>query len=121
MREVIMSDLYNRIMGKANEKGLSAYALCQEAGVTRSRMSDLKSGRVKTLSSDVLRRLAATLGTSVEYLLYGDGEKEIVRITPADTKINFKDLCQRLDNGQLLSLLNAAIIELQRRQEKAGE
>lgn len=116
-----MSNLYDRITEMAAEKGMTAYSLCQQAGVTRSRMSDLKSGRVKTLSSDVLRRLAAALGTSVEYLLYGDGEKEIVRITPEDTNINFKDLCQRLDNGQLLSLLNAASVELQRRQEKAGE
>lgn len=116
-----MSNLYDRITEKAAEKGMTAYSLCQQAGVTRSRMSDLKSGRVKSLSSEVLRRMAIVLGTTVEYLLYGEEGEDILRINPDDKKINFRDLCEHLDNGQLLSLLNAATIELQRRQEKAGE
>lgn len=116
-----MSNLYDRITEKAAEKGMTAYALCQEAGVTRSRMSDLKSGRVKSLSSEVLRRMAIVLGTTVEYLLYGEEGEDILRINPDDKKINFRDLCEHLDNGQLLSLLNAATLELQRRQNAGQE
>ena len=114
-----MSNLYNRIMEKANEKGLSAYALCQEAGVTRSRMSDLKSGKVKSLSTETLRRLALVLNTTVEELLYGEEGTDVMRILPGEKPINYKDLCARLGSGDLLSLLNAATLELQRRQQSA--
>lgn len=116
-----MSNLYDRITEKAAEKGMTAYSLCQQAGVTRSRMSDLKAGRVKTLSSEVLRRFAIVLGTTVEYLLYGEEGEDVLRIWPEDKRVSFRELCERLDNGQLLSLLNAATIELQHRQEKDGE
>lgn len=116
-----MSNLYDRITEKAAEKGLSNYALCQQAGVTRSRMTDLKTGRVKTLSSEVLRRMAIVLGTTVEYLLYGEEGEDVLRIKPEDKRVSFRELCERLDNGQLLSLLNAATVELQRRQNKTEE
>lgn len=77
-----MNNLYNRIMEKANEKGLSAYALCQKAGVTRSRMSDLKSGKIKTLSTETLRRLALVLNTTVEELLYGVEGTDVMENAP---------------------------------------
>ena len=114
-----MSDLYNRLAEKAREKGMTLSALCTKAGVTRSRMSDLKSGKIKSLSTETLRRFALVLNTTVEELLYGVEGPDIMRILPGEKSINFGDLCSRLDNGDLLSLLNAATKELQRRQTSA--
>lgn len=114
-----MSDLYNRLAQKASEKGMTPSALCTKAGVTRSRMTDLKSGKIKTLSTETLRRLALVLNTTVEELLYGEEGTDVMRILPGEKPINYKDLCARLDSGDLLSLLNAATKELQRRQTSA--
>lgn len=114
-----MSDLYNRLAQKASEKGMTPSALCTKAGVTRSRMTDLKNGKIKSLSTETLRRFAMVLNTTVEELLYGVEGTDIMRILPGEKPINYKDLCARLDSGDLLSLLNAATLELQRRQSSA--
>ena len=114
-----MSDLYNRLADKAREKGMTPSALCTKAGVTRSRMTELKNGKIKTLSTETLRRFAMVLNTTVEELLYGVEGADIMRILPGEKPINYKDLCARLDSGDLLSLLNAATLELQRRQSRA--
>lgn len=114
-----MSDLYNRLADKAREKGMTPSALCTKAGVTRSRMTDLKNGKIKSLSTETLRRFAMVLNTTVEELLYGVEGTDVMRILPGEKPINYKDLCARLDSGDLLSLLNAATLELQRRQSSA--
>ena len=75
-----MSDLYNRIQDKAREKGLTVGALCEKAGVYRTRMADLKSGRTKALSDDVIRKFANTLGTTPEALLYDEADKRIFHV-----------------------------------------
>ena len=114
-----MSDLYNRLAQKASEKGMTPSALCTKAGVTRSRMTDLKSGKIKTLSTETLRRFALALNTTVEELLYGEEGPDIMRILPGEKPIDFRGLCERMSNGDLLSLLNAATLELQNRQKNA--
>ena len=114
-----MSDLYNRLADKAREKGMTPSALCTKAGVTRSRMTELKNGKIKSLSTETLRRFAMVLNTTVEELLYGVEGTDIMRILPGEKPINYKALCARLDSGDLLSLLNAATLELQRRQQSA--
>lgn len=114
-----MSDLYNRLVEKSREKGMTPSALCTKAGVTRSRMTDLKSGKIKTLSTETLRRFALALNTTVEELLYGEEGPDIMRILPGEKPIDFRGLCARMSNGDLLSLLNAATLELQNRQKNA--
>ena len=114
-----MSDLYNRLAQKASEKGMTPSALCTKAGVTRSRMTELKNGKIKTLSTETLRRFALALNTTVEELVYGEERPESMRILPGESSMYFSELCARMSNGDLLSLLNAATKELQRRQSSA--
>lgn len=77
-----MSDLYNRLAQKASEKGMTPSALCTKAGVTRSRMTDLKNGKIKSLSTETLRRLALVLNTTVEELLYGVEGTDVMENAP---------------------------------------
>lgn len=77
-----MSDLYNRLADKAREKGMTPSALCTKAGVTRSRMTELKNGKIKTLSTETLRRLALVLNTTVEELLYGVEGTDVMENAP---------------------------------------
>lgn len=70
-----MHDLYETIRDLCRRNGLSVSAMCLNLGMSKSTMSDLKSGRKKSLSSETLSRISQYLGVSVDYLLTGE-EKE---------------------------------------------
>lgn len=70
-----MCNLYERIKSACEHKGISVSAMCLNLGMSKSVMSDLKSGRKKTLSADTLDRIARYLQTSVDYLLGGEAEQ----------------------------------------------
>lgn len=110
-----MNELYNRIEDKAREKGLSVGGLCDRAGVYRTRLTDLKNGRTKTLSSSIIRKLANTLGTTPEALLYGDNDKRIFHVDLDSKRPNFKVMCASMETDELLDLLNTLTSELNRR------
>lgn len=110
-----MSELYNRIEEKAREKGLTVGGLCDLAGVYRPRLADLNSGRTKNLTGPILRKIANTLGTTPEALLYGENEKRILHIDLDNDRMDFRLICESMDTAQLLSLLNAVTKELNAR------
>lgn len=68
-----MCNLYDRIKTACETKGITVSALCLQLGMSKSVLSDLKSGRKKTLSSDTLGRIAAHLSVSADYLLGSEG------------------------------------------------
>ena len=64
-----MCNLYERIKQAAEQRGLTVSAMCLKLGMSKSLMSDLRSGRKKTLSSDTLSRIADYLQVSADFLL----------------------------------------------------
>lgn len=70
-----MCNLYERIKTACENKGLTVSAMCLELGMSKSVMSDLKSGRKKTLSADTLGRIAQFLQVRADYLLGGQEEQ----------------------------------------------
>ena len=64
-----MCNLYDRIKTACQQKGLSVSAMCLELGMSKSVLSDLKSGRKKTLSAQTLQRIAEHLGVTTDSLL----------------------------------------------------
>lgn len=72
-----MSDLYNRIESLCKEKGISITAMCKEANVSRGSLTDLKSGRSKTLSSDALSKIADYFVVSMDYLNTGETNSDV--------------------------------------------
>ena len=64
-----MCNLYDRIKTACESKGITVSALCLQLGMSKSVLSDLKSGRKKTLSADTLGRIAAYLQVSTDSLL----------------------------------------------------
>ena len=77
-----MGELYNKISTLCNDKGVTGYRMCKDIGIQPSIMSDLKSGRKKSLSADYANRIATYFGVSVPFLLGEETEK------PADPKID---------------------------------
>ena len=67
-----MSDLYSNIHALCEKEGIKDGTLCANIGIRRSFLSELKAGRTKSLSAEVLSKIAAYLNVSVDYLLTGE-------------------------------------------------
>ncbi len=64
-----MDNLFARIQSLCHEKGIRPGRLCDELGLSRSLMTDLKMGRKKTVNAETAQKIAGFLGVSVGYLL----------------------------------------------------
>lgn len=67
-----MSDLYSNIHALCEKEGIKDGTLCANIGIRRSFLSELKAGRTKSLSAEVLSKIAAYFNVSVDYLLTGN-------------------------------------------------
>nr|DAE49519.1 MAG TPA: repressor protein [Caudoviricetes sp.] len=67
-----MSDLYSNIHALCEKEGIKDGTLCANIGIRRSFLSELKAGRTKSLSTEVLSKIASYFNVSVDYLLTGE-------------------------------------------------
>ena len=70
-----MCTLYDRIQELCKKKGVSGSRMCLDLGLSKSTLSDIKSGRKKGVSTATAQKIASYLNVSVGYLL-GEEEKE---------------------------------------------
>ena len=68
-----MDNLYARIASLCEKKGIRPGRLCDELGLSRGLMTDLKMGRKKTVSAETAQKIAGFFGVSVGYLLGLEG------------------------------------------------
>ena len=64
-----MESLFDRIQSLCEEKGIRPGRLCNDLGISRSLMTDLKMGRKKTIHAETAQKIAVFFGVSVGYLL----------------------------------------------------
>ena len=62
-----MYDLYSRISLLCTEQNLNITQMCKYIGISRSVMSELKSGRTQKLSSDTTNKIAEYFNVATEY------------------------------------------------------
>lgn len=87
-----MFDLYSRIEELCREKHVNITTMCREAGVSRSAMTELKSGRTKTLLSDTASKISSYFGVSVDYLLGKTDTKKVpVQAEETGNNISFEE------------------------------
>ncbi len=67
-----MATLYETLEALCAERGIRGGRMCTDLGLSKSLMTDLKSGRKKTVSAETARKLAAYFGITVEVLLGGE-------------------------------------------------
>lgn len=72
-----METLYERINRICEQQGIRPGRMCNELGLSRGLMTDLKMGRKKTVNAQTAQKIAGYLGVSVGYLL-GEGEQDIL-------------------------------------------
>ena len=64
-----MANLYETIEMLCAERNIRPGRLCDELGLSRGLMTDLKMGRKKTVNAETAQKIAAYFGVSVGYLL----------------------------------------------------
>lgn len=85
-----MGNLYENIQSLCQSQGIRPGRLCDELGISRGLMTDLKMGRKKGVSAQTAQKIAAYFGVSVGYLLGEEGSDAV----SADQK---KDVLEEVD------------------------
>jgi len=75
-----MANLYESILNLCERDGIRPGRLCDELGISRGLMTDLKMGRKKGVSAETAQKIASFFGVSVGVLL---GQEETGN-TPID-------------------------------------
>ena len=70
-----ISDLYNRIYDLCQERNISVGKMCNELGISRGNLTELKMDRIKTLKADNLTKISGFFGVSIDYLLGTETKK----------------------------------------------
>lgn len=64
-----MQNLYAVIENLCQQRGIRPGQMCNELGLSRGLMTDLKMGRKKSVSAQTAQKIASFFGVSVGYLL----------------------------------------------------
>lgn len=92
-----MCTLYDRIIELCKAKGVSGSRMCLDLGLSKSTLSDMKSGRKKGISTITAQKMANYFGVTVGYLL---GEEETKNApTETDKRITDDDIKFALFKG----------------------
>ncbi|WP_418779307.1 helix-turn-helix domain-containing protein [Intestinimonas sp.] len=71
-----MWTLYESILSLCSERGIRGGKMCVDLGLSKSLMTDLKSGRKKGITAETAQKIAEYFGVSVDRVLSGpDTEK----------------------------------------------
>lgn len=104
-----MNDLYNTIAELLSEKGITGYKMCQDLRISRSFMTELKKGRVKSMKAETAQMVADYFGVSVDYLLTGEEkEKAPIDVVDEDLRDYLDELRNRPEMRMLFSTTKTA-------------
>lgn len=103
-----MSKLYSIINSLCEEHDISGYKLCNDVGISKSTLTDLKMGRKKTLNAITAAKIADYFGVSVSYLL---GESNQKNKTSAEAKVLSEEAMKLLKQIEKLTPANRAKLE----------
>lgn len=67
-----MADIYKTIHTHLEEKGISGAKMCADLGMSRSFLTELKKGRIKSVRLETAQKIADYLGIGVSCLMSDD-------------------------------------------------
>ena len=80
-----MANLYESILSLCERNGIRPGRLCDELGISRGLMTDLKMGRKKSISAETAQKIASFFGVSVGVLLgHEDADATSVDLSQVD-------------------------------------
>lgn len=95
-----MASLYENILALCQQAGITGGKLCSELGFSRSTLSDLKAGRVVSLSSAKLQKIAEYFGVPVDSLLGTGAGQALTPRDERDISRKLEETLRQLEGGQ---------------------
>ena len=87
-----MCTLYERILDLCKDRGVSGSRMCLDLGLSKSTLSNMKSGRTAGLSTNTAQKIASYFGVSVGYLLGEEEKEEKPTVNDDELSANIKKL-----------------------------
>lgn len=87
-----MYEIFEQLL---QQKGLTAYKVSKETGITQSTLSDWKRGR-STPKTDNMKKLADFLGVTIEYIMTGVEPSEGTNV--AESLLDIDDIGKEIGN-----------------------
>ena len=109
-----MQNLYEVIENLCQQRGIRPGHLCDELGLSRGLMTDLKMGRKKSVSAETAQKIASYLGVSVGYLLGQEESGDIL----AEVDVAFYGDYMALDEEQKETVRDMVRLMRERRAAK---
>ena len=106
-----MGTLYERLTALCKAKGVSGSRMCVDLGLSKSTMSDLKYGRIKSIAFPTAQKIAGYFGITVDELYGEESKKEKPTVQDdglSDAKRKLIDKIKKLPEDQVLLLLQVA-------------
>lgn len=91
-----MGELYDRIAFLCAEKGIKPGRMCNDLGISRGSIGDLKKGRREGISTKTATKIADYFGVTTDYLLTGEYTKKAP--TDGEHEITFDDFTYAMQN-----------------------
>lgn len=99
-----MNELYDKISNLCADHGISVGRMCSDLKISRGNLTDLKMGRIRSISSANLQKIADYFSVSLDF--FSEGEKDNAKKAPTLNKKDERDIARRLE--ETLSLLESS-------------
>ncbi len=104
-----MGNLYERIIGLCEEKGIKGGKMCTDIGISKGTLTDLKMGRQSGISTTNAQKIASYFGVSVAYLMGWEEEQKkndiqadiILKMRTDSTFLSVVENLYKLDKDKL--------------------
>ena len=85
---IVMSKLYESILSLCTEAGIKGGKMCVDVGLSKSFMTDLKTGRRNGMSASTAQKIADYFGVSVDRVMGVEKEPHV----PKDIRLSDEEL-----------------------------
>ena len=106
-----MGTLYESIISLCNDKGIKGGKMCVDLGISKSTMTDLKSGRRTGISMDTAQKIADYFGVSVDRVLGAEQKEKPLTVAGEELDeetIQLKEIWDSADQEEREALLAMA-------------
>ena len=90
------SELYDKIAKLCADHGISIGKMCSDLEISCGNLTDLKMGRIHSISSAKLQKIADYFSVSLDF--FSESEKNNIKKAPALTKKDERDIAKMLAN-----------------------
>lgn len=99
-----MNELYDKISNLCADHGISIGRMCSDLKISRGNLTDLKMGRIRSISSANLQKIADYFSVSLDF--FSESEKGNTKKAPTLNKKDERDIKKKMD--EMLELFDSA-------------